>query len=212
MVKGKNLNTYAISKAFLRMFIRGLVFVSLILITIAPVIAYTVEAGLDQKSSSLTQPTESKTVSPSEVTSPEITSDDGGDSPPVSNEIIPEVVIETPVIDTEVIPEVHRIVKEVSADITTQTLTTPEELLISNSGNNVSTSSTSLTPSNADDLIQTIQQVTLSVTPSANTGDKTSVNSIDVTTSQPYVDVSAQISINDRKPPNVPSIRLQNEN
>ena len=212
MMKEKNLYTYAISKAFPRMFISWLVFILLILITIAPVIAYTVEAGLDQKSSTLTQPTESKTVSPHEVTSPEITSDDGGDSPPVSNEIIPKVGIETPVIDTEVIPEVHTIVKEVSADITTQTLTTPEELLISNSGNNVSTSSTSLTPGNADDPIQTIQQVTLSVTPSANTSDKTGVNSIDVTTSQPYVDVSAQISINDQKPPNVPSIRLQNEN
>jgi hypothetical protein len=125
MVKGKNLYTYAISKAFPRMFISGLVFVSLILITIAPAIAYTVEAGLGQKSSSLTQPTESKTISPPKVTSPEITSDDDGDSPPVSNEIIPEVVIETPVIDTEVITEVHTIVKEISADITTQTLTTP---------------------------------------------------------------------------------------
>lgn len=212
MMIGKNLNTYAISKAFPRMFISWLVFVSLILITIAPVIAYTVEVGLDSKSSSLTQPTESKTVSLPEATSPEITSDDGGDSPPVPNEIIPEVEIETPVIDTGDLPEDTTIVKIISPDSTTQTSITPEQLPTSITQSNESISYTPSLLSNEGDSSPTIQQVALSVTPSANTSDKTGVNSIDVTTSQTYATVSAQVSITDQKPQNIPFIKLQNEN
>ena len=212
MMKEKNLYTYAISKAFPQMFISWLVFLSLILITIAPVIAYTVEAGLDQKTSSLTQPTESKTVSPPEVTSPEITSDDGGDSPLVSNEIIPEVGSETPMIDTGDFLKDNTVVKIVSSDSTIQMQPTQEQLLTSNTETNEITSSTPSPLNNQENPSPAIQLVTLSITPSAYPSSETSVNSINVTTSQTFVDVSAQVSITDQKPQNVPAITLKNEN
>ena len=204
-MKEKNLNSYAIPKAVPRMFISCLVFVSLMLITIIPVVADT--KGVVQE-----QPKELKTEFPKVATSPDATGDNGIDSSTPSNEISPQEVIETPVIDTGDILKDNTVVKIVSSDSTIQTQPTQEQLLASSIETNEITSSTPSPLNNQENPSPAIQQVTLSITPSAYPSSETSINSINVTTSQTFVDVSAQVSITDQKPQNVPAITLKNEN
>jgi len=205
MIKENNLNSYAIPKAFPRMFISCLVFVSLMLITIIPVVADT--KGVVQE-----QPKELKTEFPKVATSPDTTGDNGIDSSTPSNEISPQEVIETPVIDTGDFLKDNTVVKIVSSDSIIQTQPTQEQLLALNIETNEITSATPSPLNNQENPSPAIQQVTLSITPSAYPSSETSINSINVTTSQTFVDVSAQVSITDQKPQNVPAITLKNEN
>jgi hypothetical protein len=198
-------NSHSIPKGIRRIFISWLIFVSLMLITVVPVFA-----ALTLKQSSLDQPVAVEIASLLETTS---SSNSNGVSTDSSTELIEASTaeeIETTVINTEAVLEEDSEV--VSSDDSTQTVSTQEEISVSTAEANESTIDVISASSDENDTRSALQQVTLSVTPSVDTSNSTSVNSINVTTSQTYTDVSAQISITDQKPQNIPSIRLQNEN
>ncbi len=207
MIKENNSPSYATLKDISRIFISLFVFISLILIALVPLFAYTTKANQTQEQSSLDQSTTLEIVSVQETTSSDTSIDDNADSSTESNEVSTEEEIETTVITTG---EENNDVA--SSDSSTQAVLTLEQISVSDIGPTGSTIDTLSTQNTENDSSSAVQQVSLSVTSSMDASNSTGVNIINVATSQTYVNVSAQVSITDQKPQNVPIITLQHEN
>ncbi len=192
--------SYAIPRKLPRIFVSFLVVISLIFIIGTPVIANPLEIGLNQS-------TQLKTEIPAQETLPKTNPDDGEDSPSVPDETPPGEITEPTVIDTDIVPNERNDEIITTSENTTQISKTeePVPLLEIQSNNSFSLLS------GGKESNPTIQEVTISIIPSAETRSTTDVNIINVVTSQAYETVTAEVTITNVKPQYAPFIRLEDE-
>lgn len=169
---------------------------------VSPVMADTLE---------LNQPEQSKTESPPETTVPDGTGDEGEKVPLEEPEIPPEDSSKTPVIDDETNISVPAEGPVVSPENETKTLTTEEITIQPETQSKNSSQDFFNVQGNAVDPETNTQEVPFSVLQSDGTSMTTEIQCINVSTSHPFTEVTAEISITNEKPIYVPTITLENE-
>ena len=203
MIEKNTIDSSASSLNLPRILISILMLNSLVLLSFAPVIAANPETSLNQ-------PTQPKTQLSTEGNQTE-TIPDKEDTPTIPDVAPPEEAIEPEATETEKLPNEDNEETSTTSENTTQNIRTDGSIANTQIQSNDSSSFSSSELSDEERYNPTVQHVTISVIPSEDTANTTDVNFINVTTTQSYETITAEISISDTKPSYAPPIILKNE-
>lgn len=181
-----------------------------LIISLMPSGASLLRTGVDEKSLIPTEPTGSTTEPTVVETSPDVVVKDETQSTEPT-ELSSEEESESPVIEPVDDPTDATVEHTELTESETQSSPTTNDsqtYIIMNDGTPNDISSEGDTESS---LNPAIQEVALSITTSSDASTTTSINTINVVTTQQIIDVSAEISITKDAPHKIPSLTLENQ-